>query len=63
MAEREAERTRRQLAKHAYRMRERAGCTFEEIARALKCSVAEAVQGVDEVTPRRATLFVIPKKD
>lgn len=42
MAEREVERTRRQLAKHAYRMRERAGCTFGEIARALKCSVAEA---------------------
>lgn len=42
MAEREAERTRRQLAKHVYRMRERAGCTFEKIARALKRSVAEA---------------------
>lgn len=42
MAGREEGRTRRQLAKHVYRMRERAGCTFGEIARALKCSVAEA---------------------
>ena len=42
-----------QLAKHVYRIKERAGCTLEEIARALTCSVAEAVQTVIEVTPRR----------
>lgn len=35
------ERTRRQLAKHAQRMR-RIGCTLDEIARALEITVGEA---------------------
>lgn len=35
------ERTRRQLAKHAQRMR-RIGCTLGEIARALEVTVGEA---------------------
>lgn len=28
--------------KHVYRMRVKSGCTFEEIARAIRCSVKEA---------------------
>lgn len=35
-------RNRYQLAKHVYRMRVKSGCTFEEIARAIQCSVKEA---------------------
>lgn len=35
------ERTRRQLAKHAQRMR-RIGCTIGEIARALEITISEA---------------------
>ncbi len=35
-------RSRRQLAKHVWRMRVKGGCTFEEIARALRCTTAEA---------------------
>lgn len=35
------ERTRRQLAKHAQRMR-RAGCTLGEIARTLEITISEA---------------------
>lgn len=38
----EVRRNRRQLAKHVYRMRVKSGCTFEEIARALQCSIGEA---------------------
>lgn len=42
MNDREIRRNRYQLAKHVYRMRVKSGCTFGEIARALRCSVAEA---------------------
>lgn len=35
-------RNRRQLAKHVWRMRVKGGCTFEEIARALRCTTDEA---------------------
>ena len=35
-------RIRRQLAKHVWRMRVKSGCTFEEIARAVQCTVGEA---------------------
>lgn len=33
---------RRRLAKHVWRMRVKGGCTFEEIARALRCTTDEA---------------------
>lgn len=42
MREEEIKRNRHQLAKHVYRMRVKSGCTFEEIARAIRCSVKEA---------------------
>lgn len=42
MREEEAARNRRQLAKHVWRMRVKSGCTFGEIARALRCTVYEA---------------------
>ena len=42
MKEQEAKRNRYQLAKHVYRMRVKSGCTFDEIARAIQCSVKEA---------------------
>lgn len=42
MSAEERERSRRQLAKHVWRMRVKSGCTFEEIARALRCTVSEA---------------------
>lgn len=42
MIEEEVRRNRYQLAKHVYRMRVKSGCTFEEIARAIQCSVKEA---------------------
>lgn len=41
------ERTRRQLAKHAQRMR-RIGCTLGEIARALEITVGEAKRPLKE---------------
>lgn len=40
--EEEIKRNRYQLAKHVYRMRVKSGCTFEEIARAVQCTVGEA---------------------
>ena len=42
MREEEIKRNRYQLAKRVYRMRVKRGCTFEEIARAIRCSVKEA---------------------
>lgn len=42
MREEEIKRNRYQLAKHVYRMRVKSGCTFEEIARAVQCTVGEA---------------------
>lgn len=42
MKEQEAKRNRYQLAKLVYRMRVKSGCTFDEIARAIQCSVKEA---------------------
>lgn len=42
MKEEEIKRNRYQLAKHVYRMRVKSGCTFEEIARAIRCSAKDA---------------------
>lgn len=42
MREEEITRSRRQLAKHVWRMRVKSGCTFEEIARAVRCTVGAA---------------------
>lgn len=42
MREEKIARSRRQLAKHVWRMRVKGGCTFEEIARAVQCTVGEA---------------------
>ena len=44
MREEEIKRNRYQLAKHVWRMRVKSGCTFEEIARAIRCSAQEARQ-------------------
>lgn len=42
MKEEEMKRNRYQLAKHVWRMRVKSGCTFEEIARAVRCTAKEA---------------------
>lgn len=50
MKEEEIKRNRRQLAKHVWRMRVKSGCTFEEIARAIRCSAKEARELFREAT-------------
>lgn len=55
MREEKIARSRRQLAKHVWRMRVKSGCTFEEIARAVRCTVGEARELFKEAMRRGCT--------